>query len=111
VHGTPNSPFTAPGPDSAPGDFEPYEGRAQIVVHAHVHRAFLRRLRDGTIVVNMARSASDGPTASYLLIDLEAPDVTFTHRRVPFDRRAGIAQAKALGDPLGEYFVKALDDA
>jgi hypothetical protein len=53
----------------------------------------------------------DGPTASCLLIDLEAPDVTFTHRRVPFYRRAGITQTKALGDPLDEYCVRALGDA
>jgi predicted phosphodiesterase len=110
VHASPDSPFTAPGPDGEPGEFEPYEGRAQLIVYAHVHRAFIRRLRDGTIVANTGAVGfpMDAPTASYLLLDIDAPDITFTHRRVEFDRRAGIAQARTMGPPLGDFFIRTL---
>ena len=111
VHGTPNSPFVGPMPDDAAPEFGPYEGQASLVVYAHVHRAFVRRLADGTIVCNTGSVGlpMDGPTASYLLIDRQGPDITLRHRRVAFDRRAGIAQARQMGGPAGQRFVAALD--
>jgi predicted phosphodiesterase len=107
VHASPDSLFDAPGPRGAPAEFARYEGRAQIIVYAHVHEAFVRRVGDATIVANTGAVGfpMDARTASYLLVDIDAPNVTFTHRRVEFDRRAGIAQARAMGGPLGEYFI------
>lgn len=110
VHGTPETPFSAPTPEDPARAFAPYEGRAKLVVYGHVHIAFSRRLADGTLVANTGSVGlpKDGSTASYLLVDLEGSDLTLRHRRVEFDRRAAIAQARRLGDPLSTYFTAAL---
>ncbi len=108
VHGTPTSPFQAPQPDAPAGEFEPYVGRANVVVYAHIHIAFSRRLADGTIVCNPGSVGmpKDGPTASYLVLDLAGAEITMRHRRVEFDRRAGVAQARALGGPIERIFTE-----
>lgn len=108
VHGTPNSPFDAPMPDAPGSDFVPYEGRAALVVYGHVHRAFVRRLKDGGIVCNTGAVGfpSDDDTASYLLIDRHGPDLTLRHRRVAFDRAAGIAKARSVGNPIADLFLR-----
>ena len=112
VHGTPQSPFDAPLPDAPPSDFEPYENAATLVVYAHVHRAFLRRLADGTLVCNTGSVGMpmDGDTASYALIDRQGPDLTVRHRRVSFDRHAGIRRARELGGPIGRRFLEAMEE-
>ena len=108
VHGTPSSPFVGPMPTAAAAEFTPYEGQASLVVFGHVHVAFTRRLADQTIVANTGSVGlpMDGETASYLLVDLEGPSMTLMHRRVPFDRRAAIAQATRMGGPAGERFLE-----
>ncbi|HEX3328181.1 MAG TPA: metallophosphoesterase family protein [Actinomycetota bacterium] len=107
VHGTPESPFEAPMPDASAADFSPYQGEAAIVVYGHVHRAFVRRLSDGTIVCNPGSVGfpEDAETASYMLIDLEGPEWVLRIRRVAFDRRGSIAQARALGGPVERVFL------
>jgi predicted phosphodiesterase len=107
VHGTPETPFDAPMPDAPAADFTPYLGQAAIVIYGHVHHAFMRRLSDGTIVCNPGSVGfpEDDETASYMLIDLEGPEWVIRMRRVPFDRRGGIAQARAVGGPVGERFL------
>jgi putative phosphoesterase len=108
VHGTPQSPFEAPMPDAPAAEFTPYLGEAAIVVYGHVHQAFVRRLSDGTIVCNPGSVGfpTDADTASYLLIDLEGPEWVLRIRRVPFDRRGSIAQARAVGGPIREVFLE-----
>ena len=107
VHGTPESTFTAPLPDSPAADFAPYEGKATLVVYGHVHRAFIRRLADGTLVANPGSVGwpMDDRTASYLIIDRHGADLILRHRRVPFDRRAVLAQARRLGGPIGQRLL------
>ena len=111
VHGTPESPFDAPGPDSPSATFESFEGKASLIVFGHVHRAFSKRLRDGTLVVNSGSVGLplDGDTACYLIVENSGPDITMVHRRVPFDRRACLAQAKVMGGPASELFVSLLE--
>jgi predicted phosphodiesterase len=111
VHGTPHSPFDAPLPDASPSEFEPYENAATLVVYAHVHRAFLRRLADGTLVCNTGSVGMpmDGDTASYALIDRQGPDLTVRHRRVEYDRKRAIARAREVGGPIGQRFLTALN--
>ena len=113
IHGTPDSPFRAPMPDDPAPDFAPYEDRAAVVVYAHVHRAFVRRLSGGTLVANTGAVGlpMDGETASYLLIDRVGTDITLRHRRVSFDRRGGLAEAKRLGGLIGERFTEMLGPA
>jgi putative phosphoesterase len=111
VHGTPQSPFEAPMPDAPSGEFAPYLGEAAIIVYGHVHKAFVRRLSDGTIVCNPGSVGfpQDAETASYLLIDLEGPEWVLRIRRVPFDRRGSIAQAKALGGLIEQAFLEHIE--
>ncbi len=108
VHGTPESPFIAPMPDAPAAEFAPYEGVATVVVYGHVHRAFVRRLADGTIVANPGSVGlpMDDETASYLIVERVGPEISLTHRRVRFDRRAGIAQARELDNAVGRLFLE-----
>jgi putative phosphoesterase len=110
VHGTPESPFDAPMPDAPSSDFEPYQGEATLIVYGHVHRAFVRRLTDGTMVTNPGSVGlpMDASSASYLVIDINAPDYTLRHRRVDFDRDACIERGREMGGPVGELFLKNL---
>lgn len=108
VHATPESPFVAPLPDAPASEFAPFESRAGLVVYGHIHQAFVRRLTDGTIVANTGAVGlpMDALTACYLVIDQEGPDLTLRHRRVPFDRDAGLARAREMGGPVGELFLR-----
>lgn len=112
VHGTPESPFDAPMPDAAPGDFQPYEGHAGVVVYGHVHRAFVRRLAGGTIVCNTGSVGApmDGDTASYLLVDQVGPDLVLRHRRVAYDRDGAIQEARRAGGPVADRFLQGLGE-
>ena len=111
VHGTPDSPFDAPQPDAPAAAFEPYEGQAAVVVFGHVHKAFVRRLGDGTIVANAGSIGLplDGTTACYLIVDIAGAEVTLVHRRVPFDRRAGLAQARTMGGAAEQLFTELMN--
>jgi predicted phosphodiesterase len=108
VHGTPQSPFTAPEPDAPARDFEPYEGKASIVVYGHVHRSFVRRLSDGTVVANAGSVGMpmDGPAACYLLVSRDGPEWLMQHRRVDFDRQAVVEEAKRRGGPFEDRLVR-----
>ena len=110
VHGTPNSPFVGPMPDDPAADFMPYKGQASLVIYGHVHRAFTRRLTDGTLVANPGSVGvpADSELASYLLIDQEGPDVTLRHRRVQYDRAEAVERARRLGGPIAELFIQNL---
>ena len=111
VHGTPDSPFEGPLPDDPGSAFEGYEGRAQLVVYGHVHRAFVRRLKDGTIVANAGSVGLpfDGDTGSYLLVDLEGPDLLLRIRRFTFDRDRAVAEARRVGGPIEGFFLAMSD--
>ena len=110
VHASPETPFAAPQPEDPPSEFEPYEGKASLVVYGHIHRAFIRRLKEGTIVCNTGSIGlpKDGDSACYLVIDQNGPDVVLRHRRVYFDRGAAAAEAERIGGPVGEYFIENL---
>jgi predicted phosphodiesterase len=107
VHGTPESPFMGPEPDDSPSDFSPYKGHASLVVFAHVHKAFLRRLEEGTLVCNSGSvgAAKDGMDACYLLMDLDGPTITLRHRRVPYDRDKAVRHAQSVGGPVGDMLL------
>ncbi|MGH2694885.1 MAG: metallophosphoesterase family protein [Actinomycetota bacterium] len=108
VHGTPESPFVAPEPDAPAAEFANYEGRARVVVYGHVHVAFVRQLVEGTIVCNPGSVGmpKDSDLASYLLIDVQGADVSFTHRRVAYDRTAAVDRARQLGGPIEDIFCR-----
>jgi predicted phosphodiesterase len=107
VHGTPQSPFVAPQPEAPAAEFAPYEGQAALVIFAHVHRAYVRQLRDGTLVANTGSVGlpMDGEMACYLIVDHSGPEITLVHRRIPYDRRGAIAQSRAEGGAASELFL------
>jgi predicted phosphodiesterase len=107
VHATPHSPFDAPLPDDPSSKFSGYETQAGLVIYGHVHRAFVRRLQEGTMVANAGSVGLplDLPSACYLVIDLNGPDWTLRHRRVDFDRAAVIKEAEETGGPASERFL------
>jgi predicted phosphodiesterase len=113
VHGTPESPFVGPNPEDPATEFLPYQSKAAVVVYAHVHRAFTRRLADGTIVCNTGSVGlpKDHETASYLVIDRVGTDVILRHRRVAFDRARALEGAHGLGGPVAETFIEMLGAA
>ena len=110
VHGTPDSPFTAPFPEEPPAAFTPYEGKAGLVIFGHVHVPFVRLLSDGTVVANPGSVGlpADGTTASYMLVDQTGADWTIRHRRVEFDVDSVVEQAHAFGGPAAERFIHLL---
>jgi predicted phosphodiesterase len=110
VHGTPLSPFEGAMPDAPPEDFSSYEGHAALVVCAHVHTAFVRRLSGGSLVCNTGSVGlpKDADTASYLLLDRDGPELTLRHARVAFEREAGRERARAIGGRLGERWLEAV---
>jgi predicted phosphodiesterase len=113
VHGTPQSPFEGPEPDAKAAEFAPYQDQAKTVIFGHVHQAYTRRLADGTLVCNTGSVGfpADGETACYLVMDLEGPEVALKHRRVEFDRRAVIAEARRTPAPLGPRILEKLGAA
>jgi predicted phosphodiesterase len=109
VHATPQTAFDAPMPDAPAADFSGYLDVANVVVYGHVHRAFVRRLVDGTIVCNTGSVGlpMDGDSATYLLVDRDGPEFTLRHRRVDYDRQAAVAEAQLIGPPIGPHFLEA----
>lgn len=110
VHGTPRSPFEGPDINAPASEFEIYEDQAQIVVYGHIHKAFVRRLAGGTVVVNTGSVGlpQDGDAATYLLIERKGPDIAMWHRRVEYDKRATVAEAKRTPEPLGSRILAGL---
>ncbi len=110
IHGTPESPFSAPEPDAAAGEFELYEGRGSLVVYGHVHQAFTRRLGDGTVVANTGSVGlpQDARSASYLVVDRQGPELTIRHRRVDFDIDSAIGAAERIGGLVADRFVSGM---
>ena len=113
VHASPESPFDAPMPDAPAAEFSIYLDKASVVVYGHVHRAFARRLADGTLVCNTGSVGLplDGTTASYLLVDTDGPEFLLRHRRIAFDREAAAKRASQVGGPIGEHFLDNLGEA
>jgi predicted phosphodiesterase len=110
VHATPQSAFAGPMPDAPAAEFAPYEGQAAIVVYGHVHRAFVRRLVDGTIVCNTGSVGfpMDSDSGCYLVIDRNGPEWTLVHRRVHFDGDLVLAEARRRGGPIQAWVERFL---
>ena len=112
VHGTPRLRSTRRN-RMPRGRVHRYEDKAQIVVYGHVHKAFVRRLAGGTIVANTGSVGmpKDGDSASYLILERHGSEISMQHRRVPFDRRAVIAEARRTPEPLGSRILSKFHEA
>jgi predicted phosphodiesterase len=110
VHGTPESPFTAPEPTAPSADFHVYDGSGSLVVYGHIHEAFVRRMSEGTLVANAGSVGmpKDGRMASYLIVHRGGTDLLLRHRRVPFDIEDAIRKAEATGSRVAGRFIEAM---
>ena len=85
VHATPLSPWQAPKPDAGDDELLSIYGTLgqKIAVHGHIHRPYVRRLREMAIVNTGSVSLSyDGDKrVSYLLLNDGEPEI----RRVEYD--------------------------
>lgn len=103
VHATPQTTWRAPGPDAGDTDLAaPYAGLSQaIAVYGHIHRPFIRRLANLTVVNTGSVSLSyDGdPRAAYLLLDGSVPAI----RRVEYDVAREIAELRACSMPHADW--------
>ena len=110
VHGTPESPFTAPGPTDPSADFHVYDGSAALVVYGHIHEAFVRRMSEGTLVANAGSVGlpKDGDMASYLIVHRGGTDMLLRHRHVPFDIDEAIRRAEETHSRIAPRFIEAM---
>jgi len=111
VHGSPDSPWSAPALEASNEELQSIYGRlgAAIAVHGHIHRPYIRNIIGMTIVNSGSISLSyDGdPRASYLLLD----DSTPTIRRISYnlDREIRALQASAM--PHADWIARILKSA
>lgn len=108
VHASPESAWRAPAPEVSDAElaatYAPL-GRP-IVVYAHIHRSFIRRLTGMTVINTGSVSLSyDGdPRASYLVLDGPEPVI----RRVEYDVDAESQVLADCGLPHREWVARTL---
>jgi diadenosine tetraphosphatase ApaH/serine/threonine PP2A family protein phosphatase len=112
VHATAESLWRAPMPDAADEVLAATYGGLgrRIVVYGHIHRPYVRKLPDGTVVANCGSVGLpfDGdPRASYLLVDERGVEI----RRVRFDIEGEMKGLLVSGYPLAEWLANILRTA
>jgi putative phosphoesterase len=108
VHASPNDLWRAPMPDASDEELQStYTSlRAQVVVYAHIHRPYIRRLPGMTVANTGSVSQSyDGDRrASYLVIDGESIAI----RRVEYDVESEAAELLHSGLPYADWLSRIL---
>jgi putative phosphoesterase len=111
VHAGPESTWSSPGPEASDRELEAvYSPLAKpVVVYAHIHRSFVRRLSGLTLVNTGGVSLSyDGdPRAAYLLLDDGAPCI----RRVEYDVAREVQALKQCAIPHAAWVASMLQSA
>jgi predicted phosphodiesterase len=111
VHASPGSPWCAAGPEMESAGLESVYGPLQkpLVVYAHIHRAFIRKLPAMTVANTGSVSLSyDGdPRAAYLLLKDAKPEI----RRVPYDVDAEVQALSTSGLPHADWIANILNAA
>jgi diadenosine tetraphosphatase ApaH/serine/threonine PP2A family protein phosphatase len=115
VHGTPESPWKAPGIEATDGALEAAYGplNRPVAVYGHIHRGFIRKVRnaDGTkrLVANsgsVSLSYDGDYRASYLLLD-GSPSI----RRVEYDVERELTALASSGLPHADWIARTLRSA
>lgn len=108
VHAKPGDLWRAPPPEAADEELESaYQPLAQpIAIYAHIHRSYVRRTSQLTVVNTGSVSLSyDGDArASYLLLDDSKPVI----RRVEYDAAREIESLRRFGMPHVDWIAKTL---
>jgi putative phosphoesterase len=111
VHASPSTVWSAPMPDVSDDALEGVYGPLgqSVVVYGHVHRAYVRKLRNRAIANTGSVSLShDGDwRAAYLLIDDSEPQI----RRVEYNLDSEIKSLMRCGIPHAEWIAKMLVSA
>jgi predicted phosphodiesterase len=106
VHASPESAWRAPAPEADDAEIERvYAPLGQpIAVYGHIHRSFIRRVGELTVVNTGSVSLSqDGdPRAAYLLLDGAEPVI----RRVEYDIEKELEALKNSGLPHAEWVAR-----
>ncbi|MGB6691261.1 MAG: metallophosphoesterase family protein [Terracidiphilus sp.] len=111
VHASPESTWRAPVPEAGDAEFEAVYGPLgkAIAAYGHIHRAFVRRLPEMTVVNTGSVSLSyDGdPRAAYLLLDDSEPQA----RRVEYNVDTELKLLSQCGMPHADWVAKSLVSA
>jgi putative phosphoesterase len=113
VHASPQNRWQAPNSEASHSELESVYGKLgkPVVVYAHIHRSYIRRLPGPQVLVANTGSVSlsyDGdPRASYLLLD----DRTLTIRRVEYDVSREIKALSSCGFPHSGWIANILKTA
>jgi predicted phosphodiesterase len=111
VHASPESTWRAPAPEDGDSEFEAVYGPLgkPIAAYGHIHRAFVRRLSNMTVVNTGSVSLSyDGdPRAAYLLLDGCEAQI----RRVEYDIDSESKLLSQCGLPHADWVAKSLATA
>jgi predicted phosphodiesterase len=111
VHATPATTWRSPTPESSDANLESvYSPLARpIVVYGHIHRSYIRVVKDMTVINTGSVSLSyDGdPRASYLLLDGSQPSI----RRVEYDVEREVQALEISRYPHAAWIAKTLQSA
>jgi putative phosphoesterase len=111
VHGRPDTPWRAPGPEASDAELEAVYGvlGQPIVVYGHIHRPFVRSV-SGRIVANsgsVGLSHDGDRRAAYLLVDDSKPTI----RRVEYDIAKELRALSTCGLPHAAWVARILESA
>jgi len=109
VHASPESPWRSPAPEASDAELEAvYAPLGQpIVIHAHIHRSYIRNVT-GMIVANtgsVSLSYDGDRRAAYLLLDKSRPEI----RRVEYDVESELKALACCGLPHFDWVAKILE--
>ena len=111
VHASRDSLWRAPAPEATDAELtQVYKPLGlPIAVYGHIHRSFVRRMEELTVVNTGSVSLSyDGdPRASYLLVDDGRPAI----RRVAYDIDAEVRRIRECGIPRANWLAMSLASA
>jgi predicted phosphodiesterase len=111
VHASPESTWRAPEPEASDAELESVYGPLgqPMVVYGHIHRSYIRRVSEMTVVNTGSVSLSfDGDRrAAYLLLDESKPSI----RRVEYDVDREIQALFAGVFPYADWIAKILESA
>jgi predicted phosphodiesterase len=120
IHASPESLWTAPGPEASDAELEPLLGPLgkPVAIYAHIHRPFVRRLGDthaafDRLIANtgsVSLSYDGDRRAAYLLLDISGPNVIPEIQRVEYDVAAEIQTLSRSELPHAGWIANTLEN-